>query len=323
MNGWGFPGHDWHRFATWLVDSRDEAMHRTQGVGGLRAGLRHQQGLSLSVQDQEWLTLGATAHATQLALLDRIRETAISDVIVLKGPEVASLYPEPAWRNSTDLDLFSVDAEALWHALVRDGFAPTEVSNRHDRHHHLVPLYLPGFRLGIEVHRSLGWPTGAAEPSPDELLRAAVGSRVHPSFRSLSPEAAFAHQLQHAWHGAPYGTLRDLVDLAALWERADPALLQPFLVQTRLDRLHGSTRRFAGHVIAGSSDRASMVARLVARPALRRQSETMHLAVTRRVAGLVGAAGLQFAAKSVAHDVAQVIARRADRGRPGSDRCAA
>src|SRR4051794_4023211 len=79
------------------------------------------------------------------AVLRDIRAAYDGRLLVLKGPEVAALYPSPELRPSFDLDLIADDAEKAQRSLVAAGFIP--MGEFEDAYyvglHHLRPLQHP------------------------------------------------------------------------------------------------------------------------------------------------------------------------------------
>ena len=56
-------------------------------------------------------------------VLERVRAAYDGQLILMKGPEVAALYPDPALRPFSDLDILADDPHAAQDALVASGFA--------------------------------------------------------------------------------------------------------------------------------------------------------------------------------------------------------
>jgi hypothetical protein len=105
--------------------------------------------------------------------LSRILEAFSDPVIVLKGPEVACHYPDPALRPYHDLDLLVEDSAGAHRALVAAGC--TVMGNRPSPHHEL-PLAFPDLPVMVELHKSPKWPLWGTAPSTSELFAAAVPS---------------------------------------------------------------------------------------------------------------------------------------------------
>ena len=66
--------------------------------------------------------LARIAVLTAIPLLRRIRDLADGPLVLVKGAEVASLYPGRA-RSFSDLDLFAVQGHAVHESLKAAGFA--------------------------------------------------------------------------------------------------------------------------------------------------------------------------------------------------------
>lgn len=157
-------------------------------------------------------------------LLRRLREVTDGPLLVLKGPEVAARYPDPALRSFVDLDVLVADAEGVQRALVGAGFEedpdPPWAFRRSDGgdlfrdRQHCHPLRWSGWPLRIEVHRRPSWPSGLRPPSFEELV-----SRAGPSATRVEGVLAPApadHALilaAHAWARAPLARVRDLLDV--------------------------------------------------------------------------------------------------------------
>ena len=105
-----------------------------------------------------------------------MRETLDGPVVLLKGPEVAALYPEPTLRPFRDLDLLVPMPHEAWRSLVQAGFHPTGDPSLYVDIHHLRPLYLPGYPLVIELHSEPKWVPWTRAPRAAELFEAAVPS---------------------------------------------------------------------------------------------------------------------------------------------------
>src|SRR5437588_5333522 len=86
-------------------------------------------------------------------LLRRIRELDEGPLVLLKGPEVAALYP-PNGRRFADIDLLAPDAVRLHGTLRQHGFVVVETPFDHSEHHHLAPLRWPVVPLSVEVHEA-------------------------------------------------------------------------------------------------------------------------------------------------------------------------
>ena len=151
------------------------------------------------------------------ALVERIRASCDGPLVLLKGPEVASVYPSHA-RRFSDIDILAQDAEVVHRSLLANGFvdAPDD-RGVPDEHHHLDPVRWPTISLKVEVHATPNWLPSMRPPHLDEILEAAVPSTV--GVDGVDAPSALHHTLilaSHAWREEPLQTLRDLVDIAAL-----------------------------------------------------------------------------------------------------------
>jgi hypothetical protein len=176
-------------------------------------------------------------------VLLRIREVGDGPMVLLKGPEVAALYP-PNGRRFGDVDVLTPDAPALHRALREHGFVEMETPFDHREHHHLVPLRWPMAPMYVEVHSAPNWPEGLSPPSVAEILEAAVPSMV--GIDGLSAPSRAHHALlfaAHSWAHEPLKTLRDLIDIAALSSDEDPADLSRGATSWGVGRIWRTTRR--------------------------------------------------------------------------------
>ena len=177
------------------------------------------------------------------ALLQRIRELGDGPIVLLKGPEVAALYPQNG-RRFGDIDVLTPDALGLHRSLLEHGFAVVETPFDHQEHHHLEPLRWPVIPLYVEVHASPNWPQGIPAPPVVEILEAAVPSVV--DIDGISAPSKLHHAVllaAHSWAHEPLQTLRDLIDVAVLSAEEDPADLRRVAASWRLGRVWDTTRR--------------------------------------------------------------------------------
>jgi hypothetical protein len=167
-------------------------------------------------------TLAVALFLPVSGLLARIGTVWTGPIIILKGPELASRYPEGFRRTAGDIDLLVDDADAAHAALRAAGFVPTGDPRRYVDIHHLQPLVWPGLPVRIEVHHSLKWIEGLEPPSTAELFALAAPSRVDvDGFQTLTPAAHAVVVAIHAWSHGPLRSLRDLIDVAVLKAEAD------------------------------------------------------------------------------------------------------
>jgi hypothetical protein len=134
-------------------------------------------------------------------LLKRARAAYDGPLMVMKGPEVALRYADPALRAFKDVDLLVDDAEGAQRALLAAGFEEFGPPDGYDRKQHLHPLAWPGLPITIEVHRAPLWVDGLPSQPLAELLEAGRRSGVGVD-GILAPDPAH-HALSLAAHAYP------------------------------------------------------------------------------------------------------------------------
>jgi hypothetical protein len=139
-------------------------------------------------------------------------------VVLLKGPEVAARYPDPALRVFGDLDVLVRDAESVQGALLAAGFEEIGDPSLYVDIHHLRPLRLRSLPLVVEVHSRPKWIESAPPPPAEELLAAAV--RLPSGLYALPPAHHAVLLAAHSWAHEPLRRLRDLLDVLLLAEEA-------------------------------------------------------------------------------------------------------
>jgi len=193
------------------------------------------------------------------ALLGRIRELGEGPIVLLKGPEVAALYPQNG-RRFGDVDVLTPDAAALHRALREHGFVDVDTKGFEPlEHHHLPPLRWPVVPLVVEVHASPNWPRGMHAPPLAEILEAAVPSIV--GVKGISAPRPLHHALlltAHAWAHGPLQTLRDLVDVAALAAGEERAELDRLAAAWGIRRVWRTTRQAVDALFAGGPRPAAL-----------------------------------------------------------------
>jgi hypothetical protein len=178
------------------------------------------------------------------ALVQKVREASDLPIVLLKGPEVAALYP-PGGRRFEDIDILSDSAPELQRSLLDAGFAEVrhEEYLRLKRPHHLHPLRHHTIALDVEVHAAPSWPMSAPKGAPlEELLDAAVPS-------VLGVDGVFAparehHALllaAHAWRHEPLQRLSDLLDIAVVSSEVPRSELRATADRWGIGRLWATT----------------------------------------------------------------------------------
>ncbi len=168
--------------------------------------------------------LGAAFALAADAHLARARAAVDGPLLVVKGPELAVLYPEPSLRISRDLDLVAPDPAGAQAALLAAGFVGAGDPELYARAPHEVPLAWPGLPVEVEVHARPNWPLWLAAPTAAELLEGAVPSASGiEGVLAPAPEKHLLVVAAHAWTHGPLQRLRDLLDVALLAAAADRA----------------------------------------------------------------------------------------------------
>lgn len=207
-----------------IIDAApDAASLRIHGLGPIAAWRLRERGEPVPA-DIERLAHGAAyASVTAAPLLQKVIDILQEPVLVLKGPEVARLYPERTLRTYGDLDLLVADLPRTEQKLIDAGFAELMPNRKIDGHHHDSPLGLGNLALMIELHRSPGWLSWLTPPSDAELLRTAI-----PSVTGVGGALALPLEQQalflasHAWRHNPYNSIIHLIDIELIRQQTDP-----------------------------------------------------------------------------------------------------
>ena len=164
--------------------------------------------------------LAAIAAITAPRVLECVAAAYPRRAIVLKGPEVAALYPAPGMRNYWDIDLLVEDSEEAHLTLRQAGFEPVGDPALYVGIHHLRPLRPPAMPLPVEIHSRPKWLADHPPPPVTELFDAAIPSITGVDGILTLPPAHHALLLAvHSWAHEPLRRLRDMVDIAAMAER--------------------------------------------------------------------------------------------------------
>lgn len=244
-----------------IWDGADRLIDRTESLERLRAHKIH------LLAARRWRSLGRTIPPALLdderlttmialtvpALLTKIRAACDGPVVVIKGPEIASRYPEPNLRTFIDLDLLVPNVDAVQAQLVAAGFqetddppwTPPRTSRSADPFadkHHARPLRWPGLPLRLELHRWPSWPRWLAPPPLEDLFSARVPSSLAiDGIHTLRREEHTLVVAAHGWVHEPLGRIRDLLDVAAMAEGLDLDELDAIADRWGIRRLWRST----------------------------------------------------------------------------------
>lgn len=186
------------------------------------------------------LTTVARANAERNAMLRTVLlgvgrrfNRAGLEACLLKGAIrlVDDLYPDPAWRYMSDLDILLPEeqAEEAWQHLVGLGYRQKDMGTASPRrdHHHLLPLRHPDLPAWIEVHKALHHSRGDRLLPADEVWSASSAIEFEGAlFRLPSSDHQLAHAvghqfLQHGSHWSGTLRLRDLLEVYCLAARPD------------------------------------------------------------------------------------------------------
>jgi hypothetical protein len=172
-------------------------------------------------------------------LISRVRAIYDGTIVVVKGPEVAALYPRTIFRTYSDVDLLVDDAEAVQRMLLAAGWEERGYPELYVDLYHERPLGLPGIPLTVEVHGELKWPERLGGPPPaSELISEAVPSRTGvEGVLALRPEHAALCLAAHAWAHEPLDRIRDLLDIAVARDHADRAEINRIAKRWGLERV--------------------------------------------------------------------------------------
>ena len=245
------------------------------------------------------LTLGAAP------LMRRIRAATDAPIIVMKGPEVAALWPNARLRPWKDLDLLVDDPQSLQDALLGAGFVELGPPLDYGDSHHLRPLAHPSVPLSVEVHRRPKWPNQHA-PTFEELVEAAVPSTLGVD-NVFAPSVAHHSVLLagHAWEHDPLSRVGSLADIAAMMLEAEPDEIEVAARLWGVARVWSATLRAA--------DRLLLAPRPPARPPIwhRHLHETRERTVfeghVERLVGPVAAAPVTAAPVAAARALSRTL----------------
>src|SRR5438132_5755685 len=136
-----------------LVDrTPDLARLRAHGLHLFAAKRWREHGRPVPQELVQAEVAAAVGAVTTPALLARIRAAYDGPMILMKGPVVAALYPDPSVRPYYDVDVVVLDADAVQRALVEAGFREVgDVALLRPGHHHKRPLEWSGMPLRDEV----------------------------------------------------------------------------------------------------------------------------------------------------------------------------
>lgn len=182
---------------------------------------RGRAGLDLIGADR---TEARRLHARSVLIAQDLLEAMARDhpgIVLMKGLEVAQLYPSPLQRPFRDVDVLLHDPQPAWEQLVSRGFRASP-RRRIDLpgHHHLPALVSPHGLVGVEIHQRPNAPAWAGLPT-DLVIGTAQPSRT--GIEGLLRPRDDLHALLmalHCWKSG-FSRVRDLFDALALDAVAD------------------------------------------------------------------------------------------------------
>jgi hypothetical protein len=203
--------------------------------------------------------LARMAVLTAIPLLRRIRDLADGPLVLVKGAEVASLYPGRA-RSFSDLDLFAVQGHALHESLKAAGFSEVKGQEMADDYRHLPTLEAPRLWLKVEIHTKPIVPDRVPPPPLEEVVEASIPSAL--GVEGISAPHPVHHALMLAAHGwddyEPLSTLRDLIDVAAVSQHASDAELARTARAWGVEGIWRTTHDVANALFAGGRQTAAL-----------------------------------------------------------------
>jgi hypothetical protein len=251
------PASIWDRIDA-LVDSAPGLLDlRAHGLHLLAA--RHWRSLGRPVPPAlEREELAATFRTLAVpGVLAQVRAAYDGPIVLLKGPVVAALYPDPVLRPFEDLDLLVREPHAAQAALEASGFYggvdPRSMANVH---HHLDPLHSPNLPLHVELHSHPRWIDGRQPPSFDALLERAEPADVGVDGVHTVDSAHHAVLLAvHVWAHDPLTRLLRLVDVALMAEAAGREEVYAVAREWGLSRIWTTTKAIVDAILFGAAGR--------------------------------------------------------------------
>jgi hypothetical protein len=234
-----------------LLAGADTAGALANRVGPLAAKARRRRGLpvpeALALEER----LAAIAVLAAPKLLEHVRAGCDGPLVLMKGPEVATLYPESA-RSFADVDLLVLDARLVHQQLQDAGFEKTGDPVLFHRLHHLRPLRWPTLPLVVEIHSTPKWPERLAPPDPAEIIDRAIPSALGVAGVQAPDPARHAVLIAaHAWAHQPLRNLRDVIDTCAVATGADPDELASVAATWGVSKLWRVTVQTGASVLGG------------------------------------------------------------------------
>lgn len=206
-----------------IVERLPESSLGSHGVHLIAAAQWRQRGIDVPTAYQEAERVRAIQAPAALLLIERVRATVPGPIVLMKGPELALRYPNPALRPFGDLDLLVQDAELAQQLLVDREFERAGNELKFRDKHHRAPLSFRSLPLTLELHDNPGWLSWMTPASPTELFAEAIPSSLGmDGIMTLAPHHHALFIAAHAWRHGPLGCLIHLIDLVMMTKDQDP-----------------------------------------------------------------------------------------------------
>lgn len=183
-----------------------------------------------------------------------IRQVLDGPIILLKGPEVAARYPDPALRPYGDLDLLVPDPDDAQRRLIAAGCEPVSEAAPH----HRPGLCCPGWLLHVEIHERPNVPRWTTISTAELFARAIPSVVPVEGIMSVPPADQAILLAAHSWLHEPLWRIGDLVDIAAMTEGLDPTELRVLAERWGMDRVWTITQQAIDAICTGEPPRAGM-----------------------------------------------------------------
>ncbi len=233
----------------------------TRHVGAWSPQRQQSHGFDLLFGDDDRLKADRRYHARRVLVGQHILGQQVaqhsSPMVLMKGLEVAQLYPNQLQRPFRDLDVLVRDARVRWDELVAQGYWQNPKRRLDIDHHHLPALADPTGMLGVELHHRPNVPGWATIPT-ELIFDTAQPSRtgVEGVLRPRDDVHALLMAM-HCWKGG-FTRQRDLFDAMLLAAHSDEGV-EAMAASLGLRRFWRVTTRLAESVLfADDSKRVPM-----------------------------------------------------------------
>jgi hypothetical protein len=253
----------WQRVDALIDSARNDGDLRSHRLEVLAARRFRATGRIVPPEFMVHERLAAIAAITAPRVLERIGDAYPRSAIVLKGPEVAALYPAPGMRNYGDIDVLVEEPEAAQSALIEAGFEPVGDPSLYVGTQHMRPLRPPDLPLLVEIH-SRPWLSEQGPAHVRELFDTARPSITGvDGMLTLQPSCHVLMLAVHSWSHEPLRGLRDMVEIAAMAEEADRREIERLARRWGVQELWRTTARVIDAIF--SDTRPPLVLRTWAR----------------------------------------------------------